>query len=39
VLERFREGRTIELPRPGREGVLTPREQGRVERRVLELIE
>lgn len=39
LLDRYRDGKTIELPRLGREGRLVPREQARVERRVLELIE
>jgi DNA topoisomerase I len=39
VLDRFRDGKTIEPPRLGGEGVLMPRDQARVERRVLELIE
>jgi DNA topoisomerase IB len=39
VLDRFRDGKTIELPSLGPEGTVTPRQQGKVERRVLELIE
>ena len=39
VLDRFRDGKTIELPNPAPEGTITPRQQSRVERRVLELIE
>jgi DNA topoisomerase IB len=39
VLDRFRDGTTIELPRLGPEGSFAPPEQARVERRVLELIE
>ncbi len=39
LLDRFRDGKTIELPRLGPEGSLAPRQQARVERRVLELIE
>jgi DNA topoisomerase I len=39
LLDRFREGKAIELPDLSAEGIVTPREQGRVERRVLELIE
>jgi DNA topoisomerase I len=39
VLDRFRDGKTIEPPRLGDEGVLMPRDQARVERGVLELIE
>jgi DNA topoisomerase IB len=39
VLDRFRDGKTIELPRLGPEGSLAPQQQTRVERRVLELIE
>src|SRR3954453_19152099 len=39
VLDRFRDGKTIEPPQLGGEGVLMPREQARVERLVLELIE
>ncbi len=38
VLDRFRDGKTIELPNPAPEGTITPRQQSRVERRVLELI-
>jgi DNA topoisomerase I len=39
VLDRFRDGETIELPSLAPEGALTPRRQGQVERQVLELIE
>jgi len=39
VLDRFRDGKTIELPRLSGGGTVTPRQQARVERRVLELIE
>jgi DNA topoisomerase IB len=39
VLDRFRDGKTIEHPRLGGKGTVTPREQARVERRVLALIE
>lgn len=39
VLDRFREGKTIELSHLGGDGIVTPREQARLERRVLELIE
>jgi DNA topoisomerase IB len=39
VLERFRDGKTIEPPRLSGKGVVTPRGQARLERRVLELIE
>ncbi len=38
VLDRFRDGKTIELPRLAPEGTITPRRQRAVERRVLELI-
>jgi DNA topoisomerase I len=38
VLDRFRQGETIELPTLASEGTLTPRQQGLIERRVLELI-
>jgi DNA topoisomerase IB len=38
VLDRFRDGRTIELPRLAPEATVTPRRQSLVERRVLELI-
>ena len=38
VLDRFRDGETIELPRLGAEGLVTPRQQSLIERRVLELI-
>jgi DNA topoisomerase I len=39
VLDRFRDGKTIELPNLTSEGTVTPRQQSRVERQVLELIE
>jgi DNA topoisomerase IB len=39
VLDRFRDGKTIELPRLDPEGSFAPPQQARVERRVLELIE
>jgi DNA topoisomerase IB len=39
VLDRFRDGKTIERPRLSGKGRVTPKEQARVERRVLELIE
>jgi DNA topoisomerase IB len=39
VLDRFRQGETIELPSPAPEGTVTPRQQGLIERRVLGLIE
>jgi DNA topoisomerase I len=39
VLDRFRDGKSIELPNPAPEGTATPRQQDRIERRVLELIE
>ncbi len=38
VLDRFREGKTIELPSLAPAGRATPRKQGQVERQVLELI-
>ena len=38
VLDCFRDGKTIELPSLPPDGALTPRRQGLVERRVLELI-
>jgi DNA topoisomerase-1 len=38
VLDRFRDGKTIELPNLAPEGTVTPRQQGTIERRVLELI-
>jgi len=38
VLDRFRDGKTIELPTLTAEGTVTPRQQGLIERRVLELI-
>jgi DNA topoisomerase I len=38
LLDRFRDGRTIELPKLAPEGTVTPRQQGLIERRVLELI-
>jgi DNA topoisomerase IB len=39
VLDRFRQGETIEPPRIDGDGAITPRQQARVERLVLELIE
>jgi DNA topoisomerase IB len=39
LLDRFRDGKTIELPRAGRKGGFAAADQERVERRVLELIE
>lgn len=39
VLDRFRDGKTIELPNSAPEGAVRPRQQGKIERRVLELIE
>lgn len=39
VLDRFRDGKTIELPNLAPEGAVTPRRQSLIERRVLELIE
>jgi DNA topoisomerase IB len=38
VLDRFRQGETIELPKLPPSGATTPRQQGRVERQVRELI-
>jgi DNA topoisomerase IB len=38
VLDRFRDGKTIELRAHTPEGTVTPRRQARIERRVLELI-
>ncbi|HEY2334195.1 MAG TPA: DNA topoisomerase IB [Solirubrobacterales bacterium] len=38
VLDRFRDGETIELPTLAAEGTVTPRQQGLIERRALELI-
>jgi DNA topoisomerase I len=38
LLDRFRDGKTIELPNLGPEGTVTPRQQSRLERRVLALI-
>jgi len=38
VLDRFRDGKKIELPTLTAEGTVTPRQQGLIERRVLELI-
>ena len=38
ILDQFRDGKTIELPKLAPEGAVTPRQQGRIERRVLELI-
>ncbi len=39
VLDRFRDGKTIELPNLVAEGTVTPRKQDLIERRVLSLIE
>jgi DNA topoisomerase IB len=39
VLDRFRDGKAIEPPNLAPEGTVTPRQQGTIERRVLELIE
>jgi DNA topoisomerase-1 len=39
VLDRFRDGKTIELPSLAGEAAVTPRQQGLIERRVLTLIE
>jgi DNA topoisomerase-1 len=39
ALDRFRDGKTIELPSLSPEGTVTPRQQGLIERRVRELIE
>lgn len=39
VLDRFRDGKTIELPNFAAEAAITPRKQGLIERRVLGLIE
>jgi DNA topoisomerase I len=39
VLDRFRDGKTIELPNLASEATVTPRQQGTIERRVLELVE
>jgi hypothetical protein len=39
VLDRFRDGKTIELPNLTAEGTVTPHRQGQVERQVLRLIE
>jgi DNA topoisomerase IB len=38
VLDRFRDRKTIEVPRLGAEGFVTPRQQSLIERRVLDLI-
>jgi len=38
VLDRFRDGKTIELPSLAPEGTVTPRQQRLIERRALELI-
>jgi DNA topoisomerase IB len=38
VLDRFRDGKTIDLPRLSNGGTVTPRQQARVERRVLDLV-
>jgi DNA topoisomerase I len=39
VLDRFRDGKTIELPSLAKEATVTPRQQAKIERRVLELVE
>jgi DNA topoisomerase I len=39
ILDRFRQGETIELPNLAPEATVTPRQQSLIERRVLELIE
>jgi len=39
VLDRFRDGKTIELPSLAAEDTVTPRQQTTIERRVLELVE
>jgi DNA topoisomerase IB len=39
VLDRFRDGKTIEIPSPAPETTVTPRQQSAIERRVLTLIE
>jgi DNA topoisomerase IB len=39
VLDRFRDGKTIELPNLAPEKTVTPRQQSAIERRVLDLIE
>jgi DNA topoisomerase IB len=39
MLDRFRDGKTIELPSLAPEGTASPRQQSLIERRVLELIE
>lgn len=39
LLDRFRDGKTIELQNLASEGTVTQRQQARIERRVLELIE
>ncbi|HEY8809448.1 MAG TPA: hypothetical protein VIM28_05445, partial [Solirubrobacterales bacterium] len=39
VLDRFRDGKTIELPSLAAEEAVTPRRQGLIERRVVGLIE
>jgi DNA topoisomerase I len=38
VLDRFRDGKMIALPRLARSGAMTPRQQRKIEREVLELI-
>jgi hypothetical protein len=38
LLDRFRDGKTIELPNLGSGGELTPKQQVAIERRVLDLI-
>jgi DNA topoisomerase I len=39
LLDRFRDGKTVELPSLASDGAVTPRQQGLIERRVLKLIE
>jgi hypothetical protein len=39
VLDRFRDGKTIEMPTLAAKGTVTPRQQGSIERGVLALIE
>jgi DNA topoisomerase IB len=39
VLDRFRDGKTIEMPKPASKGVVTGRQQRKIEREVLALIE
>jgi DNA topoisomerase I len=38
LLDRFRDGKTIELASLGSDGAVTPRQQSLIERRVLKLI-